>query len=222
MSKNSLGGRPTAPSRRKTGEAEKEVLRFLGNVGQPTKWGDIDIKGMTPKMTPKVLSSALKHLRARGDVGMVILNDENGRPLIHYFVIEELPFGEISEQCHSIVETARTYLKKRGLSKKQKAAFFEDHFNWVISTHAIAYMGSLRAALKSSDDEVTKQKFETFFSTLIADPANTALFLCLEDRTTANEVLGKLLRMIEKHERAKMQTIRAELKRRKEKGGGER
>lgn len=208
MSKNSFEGeREIAKPRRFAGEADREVLRYLINTGKPVKWGDIqrNIKGMSPK----VLSSALKRLRGEKYVETIILDDKKNRPMIHYYVVEELPFGDYSEMWHDIFASARKWLKKKGLSKKQRVAILYQNFYGIFLAHQATYLGALRAALKSNDEEA-KKIFPFLFSTLISDPSNMALFLCLENRDIANEALENLSREIKKQISIALRTQRRE------------
>lgn len=196
MSENKFEANWGKPNpRRRAGEPEQEVFKYLINKGRPVKWGEIK-KDLEP-ITGKVLSSALKRLREQQLVGVMALNDVKGRPLIHYYVVEELPFGEYSKMWHDIFASARSWLKKKGWSKKQRVAILYEHFYGIFLAHQATYLGALRAALKSNDEEA-KKIFPFLFSTLISDPSNMALFLCLENRDIANEALEDLSREIKK------------------------
>ena len=180
-------------SRRLAGMAEKEVLGYLINKGEPVKWSDIqeDIEKITGKpITGKVLSSALKRLRNKRLVGVMALNDTDGRPLIHYYFCEELPFREYSKIWHDELEQIRTKLKKR-LSRQQRVKLIDDAIRHVLFWYKFSLASALWAALNSESKELGKAKFDDIFTSFTADPSNFALFLSLENKDETIEILER-------------------------------
>jgi hypothetical protein len=179
------------PLRRTRKEIKKEVLKWFLEARRPLRWKDLEKRAKEAKMSPKVLSNALKTLRASQYIHTVVLDDEKGRPTIHYDISMDLPYGKISEYWKNLFATAYNELKDRGLKREEQIRRMGEWINFWASFQVTALMESLGVALKCEDEKLARERFAIYFEILAGEPANSILSLALSNKEAAKEILKR-------------------------------